>query len=659
MTLHDFLTELPLDDLKLIASTLELRPTLISRARLLRELPIQMLQPGFIESCVGTLNREEQDLLLAVTITSDRGYTCDISRLSNQKLSDPLYTLLSHGLIFGRRGQYHTPEYIVPTDIHDVLVRFYDRQIADRLIARERPPGVDETEFLSFIRDLFSFLSWLRLEPARLTEGGVIYKRAQDALFNRFESRDTYTSSSLSTYPDRLDLMIHYCQSRRLVYVEDSRLRCSFAFEQWQPLPATEKLDDLLAFWYSKNRGLSQRTSSLLGVLYLCLDLDGIDLDAMIQLVIDCTPGLSRESSALVQNRLGVLDALRELEWLGLLRQYGEREGTPSSLVITPFGRSVLGNRAWAEEGMWTEWFVVQPTYEVIVPRTLNLVIRDELERFADLIAVDRTLTYRITKDTVYRAGDDSMSGEAIITFLERHSEKQIPQNMEYSIREWGDSYGQVYFMDVFLLRTADAEIAQHIKAHNQLAPYIHGEVAPDALIVDRHQYREMMDLLRQLGFMPKLHVIGLDTERRDVVHHSFARERFADIWARHPAHRPPHPVIGVDECLPGFRLRRRLHSVDEDTSHLMQSTTMQHLSPKYTQELLEMAITHEQTVLIDYYSGNRSRSHLQKIRPQQIENSRGAPYVKAYRLWEDDIHAFKIAHIKAIRITDDTDKKS
>ena len=85
----------------------------------------------------------------------------------------------------------------------------------------------------------------------------------------------------------------------------------------------------------------------------------------------------------------------------------------------------------------------------------------------------------------------------------------------------------------------------------------------------------------------------------------------------------------------------------------------MQYLSPKHTQELLEMAITHEQTVLIDYHTGNRNRSHLQKIRPRQIENSRGAPYVNAYRLWEDDIHSFKIAHIKAIRITDDTDDKA
>ena len=101
------------------------------------------------------------------------------------------------------------------------------------------------------------------------------------------------------------------------------------------------------------------------------------------------------------------------------------------------------------------------------------------------------------------------MSGADVNGFLADHSEKDVPQNVAYSIQSWGDAYGQVYFMETFLLRTASAEIASHIKAHGELAPYIKGEVSPDALIVERKTYRELMDLLQKQGYMPRSGIVG------------------------------------------------------------------------------------------------------------------------------------------------------
>ncbi|MEE2709609.1 MAG: helicase-associated domain-containing protein [Gemmatimonadota bacterium] len=653
MNFHDYLSELPLDDLKLIAATLEVRPAMISRARLVRELPIQMLQPGFIASLVEQMDQAQQDLLIAVMFAGDRGYPSDVAKASAGHLLQRLYELLSQGLIVGRRGTYQAPEYVIPSDIREILGRHFAHRLMDRLSADEPPAGGDESGSMSFIRDLFSFLTWLRSEPARLTDKDVIYKRALDHLLERLESNDDHTSSSPQPYPDRLDLMIQYSRSRRLIYEEDSRLRCSSAFEQWLHLPTTEKLDDLLAFWYSRNHSQSHCTASLLSLLGLCIDLEGIDRDALTDLAIICTPGQSRAASVQIHNRLSVQEALLELEWLGVVRHFGHRKGVPTSLVITPPGRSVLGNRPWVEEGTWAEAFLVQPTYEVIVPHTLQLAIRDELELFSDLIGADRTLTYRVTRETVYRAGDEGMSGAAIIAFLERRSEKQLPQNVEYSIREWAENYGQVYFMEVFLLRAEDPEIARHIKAHKQLAPFVLGEVGPDALIVERHRYREIMNILRSLDFMPRSQVVGMDAERSPIRHH-FAREHYADVWARQHPHRAPHRAVGIDECLPGYRLTHQLQARDNDSRHLTQSATMQHLSPKRTQELLEMAITHENSVLIEYFVANRNHSKLQKIRPQRIDRSRGSPHVEAHSLWEDISRVFNIANIKAIRLTED-----
>lgn len=568
MTLSDSLTALPLDDLKLIASTLGLRPTLVSRARLIREIPSRMFKPGFLESCVGSLRPDEQDALLAVLLMGERGYAPGSTVSTDGVLASRLYTLLTHGLIIGRYGPLRTPEYIVPGDIQDAITGWLNRRLADRLAASIGSPATDEMESLTFIRDLFSFLSGLRAEPTRLTDHGVLFKRAQEHLFDRFEVRESQPTTSFRPYPDRLNLMITYCQARRLVYAEESRLRCSSAFEQWLHLPTTEKLDDLLAFWYGMYRRLSPLASSLLEVLHCCLDLDGFDVDSFTHLVIACTPGFQSRTTVLAHERTAMAEALRELAWLGFIRLYGDDSKSPRCVALTPCGRAVLGDRGWAEEGLWSERMIVQPNYEMIVPRTLHLAVRDDLERFADLAAVDRALTYRISKESIYRAGDDGMSGEAIVAFLRRHSEKPVPQNVEYAIREWGVHYGQVYFMDAFLLVTADAGLAHQIRAHPLLSPYIRGEVAPNALIVERHQCREMIEILKKAGYMPKSQVIGPDAERT-AAHHLFARERFADVWTRPRPDRMPLPVMGIDECLPGFRLQTRSRSTTAETTRI------------------------------------------------------------------------------------------
>jgi predicted DNA-binding transcriptional regulator YafY len=149
---------------------------------------------------------------------------------------------------------------------------------------------------------------------------------------------------------------------------------------------------------------------------------------------------------------------------------------------------------------------------------------------------------------------------------------------------------------------------------------------------------------------MPRTRIIGAEAER-DAVHHPFARERFADVWNRPGNPRLTPAVIGIDECLPGYRLNRKLKSSDEDAPHLEQTDVMQYLSPRHTEELLELAIRYRHPVVIDYYIGNRNNSHMQRVRPLRIDRTRGSPYLEAFRLLEEDNRVFKIAQIKAIRV--------
>ena len=678
MILQDYLAALPMGDLKSIAVTLGVQPGMISRARLIREITDQVFQPGYIDQSLDDLNEEARDILLAVLSAGDAGRVYDTRKPSNEGLIEQLHGLLNRGLVIGRRPAYRTVDFTVPEDLRDMLIRNFTDRLAGFFQAEAAKSEDDESRDLTAVRNVFALVNGLRHNPARLTDRGLPYKRALDAMMDRQEAVTNGLPDSEEETPDQMRFVMDYAQWRGLTRIEDGRLRADCEFASWLGLPTTEKLANLLSFWHARDRARSPAVSALPGILRLCVGFAQVDLDQILRCVLTCSSPHVRTDAFSEEEKAEILAALRELEWIGLLRQYDGKNGAGGGLVITPAGRHVFGGQDWPDEQAWSTQFVVQPTFEIIAPRDLDLRIREKLEHFADLEKVDLTLTYRVTRDTIYRAANADMSGADVNGFLADHSEKDVPQNVAYSIQSWGDAYGQVYFMETFLLRTASAEIASHIKAHGELAPYIKGEVSPDALIVERKTYRELMDLLQKQGYMPRSGIVGpagadsapnagqavqgarsgngngLRTDPKDPRErsgHPDQGDPSTDGAQSTPSPSKRKPVLGFGDCLPGFQLHKGSGGVDRNAPHIEQAANLQYLSPGQTEELLEMAVKNNHRAVVEYYLGNRSRSFLHRIKPIRIERTRGTPFVEAHRIPEGDVHAFKIANIRAIRI--------
>lgn len=678
MILQDYLAALPMGDLKSIAVTLGVQPGMISRARLIREITDQVFEPGYIDQSVDDLNEEARDILLAVLSAGDAGRVYDTRKPSNDGLIEHLHGLLNRGLVIGRRPAYRTVDFTVPEDLRDMLIRNFTDRLAGFFQADAAKSEDDESRDLTTVRNVFALVNGLRHNPARLTDRGLPYKRALDAMMDRQEAVTNGLPDAEEETPDQMRFVMDYARWRGLTRIEDGRLRADYAFASWLELPTTEKLANLLSFWHARDRARSPAVSALPGILRLCVGFAQVDLDQILRCVLTCSSPHVRTDAFSDEEKAEILAALRELEWIGLLRQYDGKNGAGGGLVITPAGRHVFGGQGWPDEQAWSTQFVVQPTFEIIAPRDLDLRIREQLEHFADLEKVDLTLTYRVTRDTIYRAANADMSGADVNGFLADHSEKDVPQNVAYSIQSWGDAYGQVYFMETFLLRTASAEIASHIKAHGELAPYIKGEVSPDALIVERKTYRELMDLLQKQGYMPRSGIVGpagadsapnagdaaqrarsgngnsLRTDPKDPRErsgHSDQGDPSTDGAQSTPSPSERKPVLGFGDCLPGFQLHKGSGGVDRNAPHIEQAANLQYLSPGQTEELLEMAVKNNHRAVVEYYLGNRSRSFLHRIKPIRIERTRGTPFVEAHRIPEGDVHAFKIANIRAIRI--------
>ena len=108
---------------------------------------------------------------------------------------------------------------------------------------------------------------------------------------------------------------------------------------------------------------------------------------------------------------------------------------------------------------------------------------------------------------------DAGSSIEEILEFLRIHSKTEVPQNVEISIKEWADRYGQIHFMDVMLLRCKSEQLAQELKASKQIGKYILGGISPTDLIVSRHKVDELRLLLEKRNYMPLPEVLTVEEE--------------------------------------------------------------------------------------------------------------------------------------------------
>jgi len=661
---QQYLVALPMGDLKVIASTLKVQPGMISRARLVRAIIDQTFQPGAIKQCLDDLQTESKNILLAVFSSGDYGQVYETQQSSDDRLAISLLELLATGLIFGRRNDLGTIEFVIPEDLRDPISAYFSNQLAEKFLPKNKPPMEEENRNLSIIRNIFSFVNELRHNPAKLTDNGKPYKRVLDGIAARWELVRPHLPYREQNVTEQMQFVIDYSCWCGLTHEENGRLRSTPQFESWIKLPTLDKIRNLLLFLQIRETSVSPAISMLPGILRIGVTINYLDSDQLLRCILRCAFPHTNNDNLIEDHRNEMETALRVLEWIGILKQFPYESQIGTCLVLTEPGRHVLSGEKWADENSWSTEFIVQPTFEIIAPHNLDLPTREKLEWFADLIKVDLVLTYRITKETIYRAANGNMTGDNVINFLVKTSQKELPQNVEYSIRSWQDSYGQVYFLDVFLLRTANPEIASHIKAHGELSPYIRGEIAPDALIVERNQYWELMDLLQKQGYMPKSEIIpSIELTSNDPSsskeNHRLENQELKIKQSKPQTSPSSDQILGFGDCIPNHHQWRRTtnDSYGGGVIHFEKAANLQYLSPKQTEELLEMAIQNNQRAVIDFYQGNRSRSFLHRIKPMRIDKTRGTAYVEAHSTPESDMRVFKISNIRAIRIVYENDE--
>ena len=479
----------------------------------------RFLDPAFLKDAVERFNSYERLVLMILAFSC--GETGVPFHLFNRKVNqmssswssrgaEILHTLTESGFVFTFAASGMRYHYIVPTDLRALLQDIFSEDMSAALKQPKETPREVRNDGFALVRDTFTFLCFASQYGIRQTQHGSIYKHTQKQLLKRFEvSNDTpkvyHRINPSAENPDRLALIFHFCLHQKLIRRQDSNLVCSEIGKEWIQKTDSEKLIDIYSHWLKHSTSKEPSVSIAQSIVRVLPSEQWILLSSIQEQISKfavSAPWMQTLYSQLERSLANHLTYLGGITFAYL--------GDDVAIRVTDIGRRLFHGEP-IESYQLESSFIIQPNHEVLASSYLAPTLRWKLNHIAELHQADQMSTYRLSAESTYNGLRSGFSFDEILTFLTTHSRTGIPQNVEVSIRDWAERYGQIYLMDVMLLRCKSAHIAQEIRASKQIGKYILGEISPTDFVVSRQQSQELLALLEKQNYMPLPEVVTLE----------------------------------------------------------------------------------------------------------------------------------------------------
>ena len=479
----------------------------------------RFLDPASLKDSVERLNSYERLVLMILAFSC--GETGVPFHLFNRKVNqmssswssrgtEILHTLTESGFVFTFAAsglQYH---YIVPTDLRALLQDIFAEDMSASLKQPRETPREVRNDGFALVRDTFTFLCFASQYGIRQTQHGSIYKHTQKQLLKRFEvSNDTpkvYNRiNPAAENPDRLALIFHFCRHQKLIRRQDSNLVCSEIGKEWTQKTDPEKLIDIYSHWLKHSTSKEPTMSIAQSIVRVLPPEQWILLSSIQEQISKFAVSATWMQTLYSQLERSLANHLTYLG--GITFAY---LGDDVAIRVTDIGRRLFHGKP-IESYKFESSFIIQPNHEVLASSYLAPTLRWKLNHIAELHQADQMSTYRLSTESIYNGLRLGFSLDEILVFLTTHSRTGIPQNVEVSIRDWAERYGQIYLMDVMLLRCKSAHIAQEIRASKRIGKYILGEISPTDFVVSRQQSQALLTLLEKQNYMPLPEVVTLE----------------------------------------------------------------------------------------------------------------------------------------------------
>lgn len=351
------------------------------------------------------------------------------------------------------------------------------------------------------LEDLQQLLAWVHFTRPALTQQGQLHKRHLSALLTLLGCAAN-PDELPGRYPEPIGLLMAFLLHRRLVARDERQMQTGPALTEWLALPDHAQRAELFQYWV--DRYSYQDLQTIIAVLrhLPAGESRWLDLEATVTELEPLVNPSQRGSFRLrLEHHLSTF-----LAPLGLFELASDpSEGglcfrpTPAGLALIKQGRP----EPTAEPPFPGFW--VQSTYEILAPRPVPTAVLWLLESMAERKAeTDRSLTFSLNRQSVYRALKDGQSGPALVEFLQTHGAAPVPQNVLFDLQGWTQAFGQVSLEHLTLLRCSSPDLALQIKLSRRTAPFVLGELTPQDLIVDGSQEAALLEALEADGLMPK-----------------------------------------------------------------------------------------------------------------------------------------------------------
>ncbi|HUW64374.1 MAG TPA: helicase-associated domain-containing protein, partial [Spirochaetia bacterium] len=425
----------------------------------------KLLDEEFLADYIKTLNEREMSIIsLFVWWEGSGGLPRDraeylLFRAGDERPSESLDSVMAKGLVL-QEGFSDWGNLFIPGDLADKLSVVLTRNFLPPAVPPDE--GITENMFTGgFYEDCLTLLAFAHKNPVELTQKGFIHKRTLGKILDlmRFKESTADIPANLA-YPFRFFLLINYCVSIKAISFKDRAVEVHpDAAMQWlkQP-PLTRILKTTPFIWdFSVDECPNGWGDALLELIF--------------QMKENCWYGYPELAAA--ARRIAAPFASGEEPWperfLEIFLESGllveGRSGEGARLVRLGFWSPRETAREFpvlpGEDDAW--W--IQPNFEVLAPPRLAPTLRWQLEMLADPVKMDHAFIYALTKKATLGFFDRGGNAPDMLDFLEKHSKNPLPQNVLFTIKEWGALYGRVSFWDVFLLRCDTPQLADEIAA--------------------------------------------------------------------------------------------------------------------------------------------------------------------------------------------------
>lgn len=196
------------------------------------------------------------------------------------------------------------------------------------------------------------------------------------------------------------------------------------------------------------------------------------------------------------------------LHLLGLVDLGYDKAGRPVALRLTRTGAKLVGVVDGAPHAHpLIGSVIVTPDFEVVLfPTGDDAELVHELDRFCVREKMGETLHFRVSDKSVHRALSEGMTLARMLENLRTHSRTPVPQNVLYSIRDWGWRAGVMTLDPRMLLRCEDADTLRRLQQDPGVKTYVR-EALDDkhVQLKTRIAPRRMCSLLREFGYLVEL----------------------------------------------------------------------------------------------------------------------------------------------------------